>query len=135
MSSHWCLIRSLEQLGRSEDELDVAFALMRIFQLSPAAFASLERVPVDEALREFWLGQAVWFLREIERGRPSQYLLAVTYGTLGENDLAFEWLEHAAIERIPAVMMMNVDPAFDSLRSDRRFAKLLVEVGLGEQHG
>lgn len=135
VSSHWCLIRSLEQLGRSEDELDVAFALMRIFQLSPAAFASLERVPVDEALREFWLSQAVWFLREIERGRPSQYLLAVTYGTLGENDLAFEWLEHAAIERIPAVMMMNVDPAFDSLRSDRRFAKLLVEVGLGEQHG
>ncbi len=132
---HWCLMRSYQRLGRSEDELDVAFALMRIFQLSPEAFESLEQVPVREALDDFWRGQALWFTREIERGSPRQYLLAVTYGTLGEHDLALEWLGRAAAERVPAVMMMNVDPAFEALRSDRRFAELLVEVGLGERSG
>jgi len=108
---------------------------MGIFQLSPAAFASLERIPVREALHEFWQGQARWFGRQIERGSSRQYLLAVTYGTLGEHDLALQWLERAAAERIPAVMMMNVDPAFEALRSDHRFAELLVEVGLEEQRG
>lgn len=108
---------------------------MGIFQLSPAAFASLERIPVREALHEFWQGQALWFTREIERGRSRQYLLAVTYGTLGEHDLALEWLGRAVEEHVPAAMMMNVDPAFEALRSDRRFGELLVEVGLGEQRG
>jgi len=59
----------------------------------------------------------------------------VTYGTLGEHDLALEWLRRAVEEHVPATMMMNVDPAFESLRADRRFAELLFEVGLGEQRG
>jgi len=59
----------------------------------------------------------------------------VTYGTLAEHDLALEWLGRAVEEHVPAAMMMNVDPAFEALRSDRRFGELLVEVGLGEQRG
>jgi len=58
----------LEQVGRQRDALNAAFTLMGIFQLSPAAFASLERIPVREALHEFWQRQALSGLRARSSG-------------------------------------------------------------------
>jgi hypothetical protein len=49
---------------------------------------------------------------------------------LGETDRAFEWLQKACDERAAALMNLKVDPALDSLRSDRRFAALLACTGL-----
>jgi len=49
---------------------------------------------------------------------------------LGETDHAFAWLRRACEERATALVNLKVDPAFDGLRGDRRFADLLRCAGL-----
>ena len=47
-----------------------------------------------------------------------------------DKDKAFEWLEKAYEERAGWVIYVGVQPIFDGLRSDPRFAELLRRVGL-----
>jgi len=48
----------------------------------------------------------------------------------GDNDRVFEWLNKACDERYGYLAYLNVDPMFDSVRSDARFADLVRRVGL-----
>jgi TolB-like protein/Tfp pilus assembly protein PilF len=57
------------------------------------------------------------------------YDIAMIYVGLGEKDTAFEWFERALEERTVRLCELN-DPAFDELRSDRRFQALVQRVGL-----
>ncbi|MCI0489682.1 MAG: tetratricopeptide repeat protein [Blastocatellia bacterium] len=59
------------------------------------------------------------------------YDLAMTYIKVGEKNLAFELLEKMFEKRQSTLIYLNVDPAYDSLRSDPRFASLLQRMGLG----
>ena len=56
--------------------------------------------------------------------------IALVYVGLGEKDQAFAWLEKAYGERSFGVAWLKVEPRWDSLRSDPRFADLLRRVGL-----
>ena len=58
------------------------------------------------------------------------YLVARVYLGFGDNDRVFEWLEKACDERYGYLAYLNVDPMFDSIRSDARFAELVHRVGL-----
>ena len=49
---------------------------------------------------------------------------------LGETDRAFEWLEKAIEARDWQMALLNVEPLFDTVRSDPRFAALVERVGL-----
>lgn len=55
--------------------------------------------------------------------------IALIYVGLGEKDQAFEWLDRAFAERSPWLIHLKVDPRFDPLRSDPRFADLVRRVG------
>ena len=50
------------------------------------------------------------------------------YAALGDYDRAFEWLEKAFEAREPNVLWARVDPRFDSLRGDPRFAAFIRRV-------
>jgi DNA-binding winged helix-turn-helix (wHTH) protein/TolB-like protein/Flp pilus assembly protein TadD len=56
--------------------------------------------------------------------------IAVICADLGEKDQAFGWLEKAYGERSNSLVYLKLDPAFDSLRSDPRFAALVARIGL-----
>ncbi len=56
--------------------------------------------------------------------------LAGEYAVLGDVDSAFEYLERAYAERDGDLTWLQADPAFDSLRSDPRYADLLRRMGL-----
>lgn len=60
----------------------------------------------------------------------SPYNIATIYEGLGEKDQAFAWLEKAFAERDSNITNLKVDPEFDSLHSDPRFADLLRRIGL-----
>ena len=49
---------------------------------------------------------------------------------LGEQDLAFEWLQRAYDQRSTELAWLRVRPVFDSLRNESRFAELLTRIGL-----
>jgi len=55
----------------------------------------------------------------------SPYDLAIIYTGLGEKDRAIEQLNKAYEQRAGWVIMLKVEPLFDPLRSDPRFAQLL----------
>lgn len=67
-----------------------------------------------------------------QRYVSSLYVAAVFIG-LGDRDSAFEWLGRACDERASMLGTLKVDPAFDPLRSDPRFAALLARTGLATQ--
>src|SRR3989441_3546725 len=63
--------------------------------------------------------------QEISKQRyVSSAAIALTYAALGDKDQAFTWLEKADKERDGTLARLKVDPRFDSLRSDPRFADL-----------
>jgi TolB-like protein/Flp pilus assembly protein TadD len=51
--------------------------------------------------------------------------MAQIYGALGDKDRAFQWLEKSYHGHEAFMPFLKVDPGFDSLRSDPRFADLL----------
>jgi TolB-like protein/Tfp pilus assembly protein PilF len=56
--------------------------------------------------------------------------VALIYAALGENDLAFAWLEKSYANRAESLCTLKVDPKMDKLRADPRFVSLLRRVGL-----
>ena len=60
------------------------------------------------------------------------YFRAAVYTGLGDRDQAFQWLERAYEERHPGLVLINIDPRFDTLRSDPRFADLIRRLGVGQ---
>ncbi len=63
-------------------------------------------------------------------GYVAPAFVASIYARLGENDHAFEWLAKAYQERDSDLVFLKVEPAWDNLRSDPRYADLLRRVGL-----
>jgi serine/threonine protein kinase/tetratricopeptide (TPR) repeat protein len=62
-----------------------------------------------------------------ERFAPA-YFPALIYANLGERETAFRWLDEAIAERGYWTLWLGVDPRFDSLREDSRFAERLARV-------
>jgi serine/threonine-protein kinase len=60
----------------------------------------------------------------------SPYSFAIVYAALGERDRAFSLLQRSIDEGATGQSFMKVDPVFDSLHSDPRFADLMRRVGL-----
>jgi TolB-like protein/DNA-binding winged helix-turn-helix (wHTH) protein/Tfp pilus assembly protein PilF len=70
-------------------------------------------------------------LNSTSRHRPVwAYGEAIIYMGLGYKKQAFEWLEKAYEQHEWILTGVNVDPAFESLRSDPRFKNLVHRIGL-----
>jgi TolB-like protein/DNA-binding winged helix-turn-helix (wHTH) protein/Tfp pilus assembly protein PilF len=71
-------------------------------------------------------------LREWTReGRDTAFGIALVQHGLGDSDQAFEWLHKAYDERDFRMILLVVDPIWDSARDDPRFSDLLRRIGLG----
>jgi len=62
----------------------------------------------------------------------SALYIALVYAGLGEKDQAFAWLGEGYKERSFQMQGLKLDPRWDSLRSDPRFADLVRRVGLAQ---
>jgi TolB-like protein/Tfp pilus assembly protein PilF len=69
-------------------------------------------------------------LKELSRERYiSPYDFAQIYAGLGDQDQALAWLEKAYADRAPLLDNLNVNPIFDGLRADPRYANLAQRMG------
>jgi adenylate cyclase len=79
------------------------------------------------------IGQATKVLEDLDRLASDEYVpsygRAVIYAALGEEERAMSWLEKAYEER-SFLVYLKVDPAFDNLRKEDRFVKLLHTMNL-----
>ncbi|HMI53335.1 MAG TPA: winged helix-turn-helix domain-containing protein [Candidatus Saccharimonadales bacterium] len=117
------------QLGHTELALESLNSAARLsggnsktFALRGYFFGKLGRV--DKAM------EILNTLEVISRERyVPPYALALIYAGLGQGDSAFEWLEKAYEVRDVHLIFLPVDPKWDSLRADGRFASLVKRCG------
>jgi TolB-like protein/DNA-binding winged helix-turn-helix (wHTH) protein/Tfp pilus assembly protein PilF len=89
---------------------------------------ALRKALVADGARGFW--QQI--LREEEEIDPEigEFGEPQVYARLGDKQKALEGLERNYEERRALGTLLNVDPAFDSIRSDQRFVELVRRMGL-----
>ena len=97
---------------------------------SPAMIAALQAGERDSGLPGFWTAWLQFKRARIAAGKEQPMGLASVYCFLGDTDKALIWLEKAFKARRSSIVFLGVLPAFDSLRSDPRFASLLKRIGL-----
>ncbi|HJQ22627.1 MAG TPA: tetratricopeptide repeat protein [Blastocatellia bacterium] len=122
--------RAYGQMGRYEEALD---------ELRQAAILF-----GDSLEGRWWAGlfYAAWgkpgaaraVLDELKTAARDRYVspygIALIHAALDENDRAFEWLEKAYQAHDGELFNLKVEPQFDRLRMDARFADLLRRMGL-----
>ena len=99
---------------------------MRAFERSessPAELAAVKKGAQEFGLRGMWKASLQFIEANHEREDAFGTALAYTYA--GNKDRALTSLDRAYEERSFGIAWLAVDPAYDSLRSDPRFAALL----------
>ncbi len=76
--------------------------------------------------------KALELAEQMEERHVDPGWIGTIYAALGETDRAFEWLDRASEEKAWSQVDLKLDPRFDPLRSDPRFAALLKKTGLEE---
>jgi DNA-binding winged helix-turn-helix (wHTH) protein/Tfp pilus assembly protein PilF len=129
LGARLCLERALIDENRLAEALVQARAGARQEGMAEADLAALPPDP-QAALRR--IGE--WRLARLqERARKvwvSPYDLAAQYAELGDAGRAFAELDRAFTESDPSLVSADVDPAFDGVRSDPRFAQVVERIGL-----
>jgi TolB-like protein/Tfp pilus assembly protein PilF len=118
------------QMGRTEDAIAVLGAVHAEASHDPVYSASLSSA---RALAGDAAGAA-----ELVAGLPrqaatryvSRYHLALAHVGIGDWDAAFAALEQAVVDSDPALIYVAVEPRFEPIRSDPRYARLLDLLGL-----
>jgi TolB-like protein/DNA-binding winged helix-turn-helix (wHTH) protein/Tfp pilus assembly protein PilF len=129
-SAQACLERAYRLKGMNKEAVDSARKSMIRSGATAQELAALDKGDSEQAMRSVLL----WRLEQREetaRNRPtSPYWLAAQHAELGEANAAFEWLERAFNERDSELVSLKVDPAFDTVRGDSRYADLVRRIGL-----
>jgi Tfp pilus assembly protein PilF len=128
--AHLWLAKTYEQEGRYDDALD---ELQKVSKNAGANAAEVSDRGYVYALAGK-TAEARAMLAELQQMSRRRYVapcgVAVVYAGLGRKDEAFEWLAKALKVRDNTLVLIEVDPRFDALRSDARFAQLIKGAGL-----
>lgn len=131
MPALFYLARAYHQKGKREEAIEIARKLVEASGgvLSLTAFLGYmcTGAKPDESRR---ILETLLPITESDQRYISAYAIALIYAGLEEPEGALHWLEKACEERALLVVYLNVDPAFDSLRSDPRFMELRQQIGL-----
>jgi tetratricopeptide (TPR) repeat protein len=89
---------------------------------------------IGQSYKRAGFGAALQTMIEIDEKSSSQdydpFEVATAYSLLGNKDRAFVWLGKAVEARSNFVISLNVDPAWDNIRSDPRFEELVLRIWL-----
>ncbi len=141
--SHYDLGQIYEWTGRKREAIEEYTKAQEVFGLSPNRLAELRTVYQQSGEKGYWR-KALEFCQEASKLRrkfvtPSGYgncdyvnylYLALFHVRLGEFDAAFQSLETAYTKHEAELIYLNVDPQWDSVRSDPRFQSLIRRIGL-----
>jgi serine/threonine protein kinase/tetratricopeptide (TPR) repeat protein len=127
--AHYLLGRALIQKGRCDEGIDEALKAQR---MAPA-IEVLGWLAQEHAScgRQAEAQKAMNELRELSKDHyVSPHWYAAVQAAMGNKDEAFKWLDQAIDRRFGPMIYLKVNPIWDPLRSDPRFAERLQRVGL-----
>ena len=79
-------------------------------------------------------GAIEWQIAHWKKLHPNEYIsplyFATMYARLGRKDEALHYLEQAYDEHVPWLILVQSEPDFDSLHSDRRYQAIVKKLGL-----
>lgn len=115
--------------GRKSEGVEHLNASMRIDQSSPVALlAAAGFVRAGDETRARRVLAAV--KGRMPRSYVCAYEVASVHAALGERDEAFLWLDRAKRDRCDCMLWLNIEPWFDEIRGDQRFAELVRQVAV-----
>lgn len=127
---HWALGRPFTAQGKYDEAIVEFQKAIPLSGNSPDEPAELARAYALSGRRD----QAIKILEELKRQSKHKHVaptvMAAIYGALGDKTQAFASLNKAFNERDFLLVLLNVEPMFDPLRSDSRFVELSRRVGL-----
>ena len=127
--AHLWLGWSYEQLGRAQKALEAYERAHVHLGGAPLTTAALARAQARLGNRSRAAGTALELEAETAR-YVSPYDVASIHATLEDRDAAFTWLERAFAGRSHLLVFLHLDPKFDALRTDPRFAEMVARVGI-----
>jgi hypothetical protein len=123
-------------VGRPEEALQKALAGARQEGLDPAdptEGGAADPVAPEIALRRLTKRRLEHLIGRGSTVYVSPYTLAALYTELGDREKALAALARALETRDPMIVSVDVDPAFDPIRADRRFQEIVTRVGPGSR--
>lgn len=129
--NQWSMSVAYEQMGRQAEAVEEFLEDGRIRKfLKPEEIETLRKAFTVSG----WQDYSRMRIDLLEEKSKEEYvpptLLAGLYALSGEKDLAFAWLEKAFDSRDGWMALLKIQPAYDNLRSDPRFTKLLQRLDL-----
>ena len=129
-TAYWFLGYALIAKGQSEEAISVLEKTVSLMDRSPGSLEFLATAYAHAGRRR----EALRLINELKQRRKTSYVsadaLVDPYLALGDYDEAFVWLERAYQEKSGGLQYLKVDPFFDPVRKDPRFADLQHRVGL-----
>jgi tetratricopeptide (TPR) repeat protein len=128
--AHLWLGRAYQEQGRYAEALAAFRAASRGLGEWPVTIAAMGYV-YGVSGQTTQARQVLAQLHQLAQHRyVTAYGVALVYAGLGEYDDAFAWLQKAIEERTHWLVWLPLDPRWDGLRADRRFADVRRRVGL-----
>jgi TolB-like protein/Tfp pilus assembly protein PilF len=130
VTARWILGRAEQLAGRYDTAVAELEHGLRLEPDNTVLRAALARAHAAAGAT----ARARQMMGELERTTTRRYVspldLASVHGALNQLDQAFSLLDRAIQERTNRIGFLNVDPAYDTLRGDSRFGRLLRTVNL-----
>ena len=126
----WDLGIALIDKNQPQDAIPPLERAVSLSNRSPGVIGTLISAYAHAGRRSDALRLLIELKRRSQTGFVPADPFVAAYLGLGENDQVFAWLEQAYKEHSNVLQFLKVDPQFDPLRSDPRFADLLRRVGL-----
>ena len=134
--THYYLAAVYEEKEMFAEAIQERKKALLLAESNPAEIEAGEKQILDAVrtggAKGYWQTILRFTLQEsAEDHKPARSVdLAGIYAKLNDPDKAFEWLDKALEERRSMMVFLKVDPTWDNIRSDPRFAEAVRKVGL-----
>jgi len=119
-----------ERKGLFDKALEAHLKALTARGEGPETTAVLKEAYAVSGWKGFWRKRLELMKAEAGKRALPTFTLARIYARLGDDDQALGWLQKAYDKHSDYLVLLKVDPLFDSLRSDPRFAELMRKIGL-----
>jgi len=130
IQAHSRLAGELSVSGRAEEALTEGRAVVKMTHRSPSSLVALAQIYARAGQR----AEAAALLKELMHVARNRYIsptgISQLHFLLNDPDQGFAWMEKAFEERTNGMAYIAVDSYLDPFRTDPRYGRMLVRVGL-----